>query len=227
MIRRDYIIRMIEDFMALLSRLQSLKKGQHWGQAEVTLDEGLQKLVGSGLDALLGLSDTELLARLIAGEPTMVVREKTLLLASLLKEAGDVAAGEGKEEKSQAAYLKGLHLLLQALATGATEEWPEFVPRVEVFVSALGDTLPSATRAMLMQHYERAGDFGKAEDMLFSLVESGRPDPALAEFGKQFYRRIGALPDAVLSEGNLPRAELEWGLAQWQEQSAARREDKD
>ena len=91
MIRRDYILRMIQDFMAILTRLNSLKQGQLWGDANALLDEEFKRLVASGCKGVVSLSETELLARLITGEPTMVVREKTLILTRLLKEAGDLA----------------------------------------------------------------------------------------------------------------------------------------
>src|SRR5438552_12694541 len=96
MIRRDYFLRMIEEFMQVLARLSSLKQGQHWQQATETLDEAFQRLIGSGAAAVAGLSETELLARLIQGEPTQIVHQKTLLLTSLLKEAGDLAAAQNR-----------------------------------------------------------------------------------------------------------------------------------
>ena len=215
MIRRDYILRMLEEFFQCLARLQSLKRGQLWNEAAGALDEEFQRLVHAGPETVAGLSETELLARLIQGEPTQVVRDKALVLTALLKEAGEVEAGRNRLEPSRACYLKGLQLLLGTLARGEVDEFPDFVPRVEYFVTALAAApLPLETQARLMQHYERAGDFGKAEDMLFSMLESGEKDPALTEFGIAFYERLRGRSDASLEVGNLPRAELEAGLAE-------------
>ena len=215
MIRRDYILRMLEEFFQFLARLQSLKRGQLWNEAAGALDEEFQRLVHAGPETVAGLSETELLARLIQGEPTQVVRDKALVLTALLKEAGEVEAGRNRLEPSRACYLKGLQLLLGTLATGEVDEFPDFVPRVEYFVTALAAApLPLETQARLMQHYERAGDFGKAEDMLFSMLESGEKDLALTEFGIAFYERLRGRSDASLEVGNLPRAELEAGLAE-------------
>src|SRR5215470_18049413 len=112
MIRRDYILRMIQDFCEVLSRIKALKKGQLWSEAGGTVDTEFQRLIGSGAEAVAQLSETELLARLIQGEPTQVVREKTLMLSTLLKEAGDVATGQDRREEGRSYYLKGLNLLL-------------------------------------------------------------------------------------------------------------------
>jgi hypothetical protein len=70
------------------------------------------------------------------------------------------------------------------------------VPRVEVLVAGLrGSPLTLRTQTLLMHHYERVGDFGKAEDSFFAMLE-GEPG------------------DAALAAGKLPRAELEAGVAE-------------
>jgi hypothetical protein len=206
---------MLEEFFEFLSRLRSLKQGQLWNEAAGTLDQEFQRLIHTGAEAVASLSETELLARLIQGEPTQVVRDKTWLLTTLLKEAGDVAAARERPEESRACYSKGLHLLLDTLATGEVTDFPEFVPRVEVFVTSLGEApLPLATQARLMQHYERTGEFGKAEDLLFAMLDSDAEPGPLVDFGIAFYERLQRQGDASLTTGNLPRAELETGLAE-------------
>ncbi len=215
MIRRDYILRMLEEFFEVLSRLNKFKRGQLWKEARGTLDEQFQKLIGADASASLKLSETELMARLIRGEPTQAVREKTRMLTALLKESGDIAAAEGRAEESRAAYLTGLHLLLETLAQGEESDTPDFVPRVDAFLAAWGDApLPLSSQALLMQHYERTGQFAKAEDALFAMVENQPRPPGLREFGAAFYERLQRQSDSSLAAGNLPRPELQAGLKQ-------------
>ena len=45
MIRRDYILRMIEEFVRVLARITSLKKERRWEEAQATVDEELKRLV--------------------------------------------------------------------------------------------------------------------------------------------------------------------------------------
>lgn len=199
----------------MLSRLSALKKGQLWREAGATVDEEFQRLIGAGPEAISRFSEAELLAKLIQGEPTQVVHQKALMLTTLLKEAGDVATAEERAEESRAYYLKALYLLLDVLARGEVAEFPEFVPRVEALVGALSDEpLPPQIQVVLMQHYERAGEFGKAEDALFGLFEAERENPNLLDFGIAFYERLKSQSDASLSAGNLPRAELEASLGE-------------
>jgi Family of unknown function (DUF6483) len=198
-----------------LSRIRSLKKGREWDRANQLLDKEFQHLLALDPSALTRLSDTEILARLIRSESTLAVREKTLMVANLLKEAGDIAAAGGLEEESRTYLLKGLHLLLGVLAHEDVSDVPELVPGVDAYLSALGGAgLPFATKGLLMQHYERVAEFGKAEDMLFSMLEEVPDQPELREFGIAFYRRLQTHSDDALLLGNLPRTELDSGLAE-------------
>ncbi|HYG33321.1 MAG TPA: DUF6483 family protein [Clostridia bacterium] len=222
MIRRDYILRMLAEFFEALSRLRALKKGQLWREAHISVEHEFQRLLGCDAATAAKLTETELLARLIQGEPTQAVREKTLILTTLLKEAGDIAVAEGREGEGQNSYLKGLHLLLDVMAREGLADYPDFVPRVEVFVAALADSvLPLATQAMLMQHYEQTGQFAKGEDVLFSMLETEPDNPNLVNFGIAFYERLRGQSDTNLVAGNLPRPELEAGLAELQRKPLA------
>jgi hypothetical protein len=214
-IRRDYILRMIEEFIQALARVNALKQDQRWQEAAGVVDEEFQRLIGMGAQAVARLTETELLARIIRGEPTQAVRDKTLMLTALLKEAGDVAALEERAERSRSCYLKGLHLLLETLAHEEVSAFPEFVPRVEMFAAVLRDSpLPLETQALLMQHYERSGEFAKAEDALFAMLEAEPGNAGLVEFGASFYKRLQGQSDAALEVGNLPRPELAAGLVE-------------
>src|SRR5947208_16461009 len=136
MIRRDYILRMIEEFAQVLARIRSLKGSQRWGEASAALDSEFKRLIGDGGQAVARLSETELLSRLVQDGPTHVVRDKTLMLTTLLKEAGDVAAAEERLEESRECHLKALHLLLDTLGRSEVFEFPEFVPKVEMLREA-------------------------------------------------------------------------------------------
>jgi hypothetical protein len=214
MIRRDYILRMIEEFFQALSRIKSLKGAQQWREANAGIDEEFQRLMGMDAQAVAQLSETELLAHIVRGEPTLAVREKTLILATLLKEAGDVLTEQGREDEGRTSYLKGLHLLLDTLGRGEVFESPQFVPKVQEFVMALGESvLPLETQARLMQHYELTGEFARAEDALFAMLDAEPENAPLLELGISFYRRLESQGDARLADGNLPRTEVEAGLA--------------
>ncbi len=224
MLRRDYILRMIEEFMQVLSRINSLKKAENWQNASVAVDDAFQKLIGADACKVARLSETELLAKIVHGAPTQAVRDKTLMVTTLLAEAGEIAAAGSRIEDGNVCYLKALNLLLDVLGSEDVFECPEFVPKVELFVSRLRDCeLPPRTQVRLMQYYERSGEFGKAEDALFAMLQADQTNSGLIEFGLSFYRRLAAKSDSGLAEGNLPRSEMEAGLAELESRQASPR----
>jgi hypothetical protein len=217
MIRRDYILRMIEEFMQALSRLRSLKQGQRWNEAADELDSEFQKLIGEGAESIARRSETELLARLMQDGPTHALRDKTFILATLLAEAGDVADSKDQSATSRECHLKALHLLLDVLGRDDVFECPGFVPKVELLRERLcNEPLPLRTLAMLMQHYERTGEFAKAEDELFAMLDAEPDNDTLKGFGITFYQRLLAQSDASLNAADLRRSEVQEGLKELQ-----------
>jgi len=219
MLRRDYILRMVEQFVQMLARMAALKNGERWDEVSGTLDEEFEKLLGEDAATVARLSEEDLRVRLMREGPTQLVREKTLMLATLLKEAGDAAAAQGRADEARDFFLKALHLLLGELGTDDVSECPAFVPKIEALVAVLrgGDTpLPLRTCAMLMQHYERAGEFARAEDALFAMLGAEPDNSRVMDFGIGFYHRLLAQTDDALSVAGLPRAEVEDGLKELQ-----------
>jgi hypothetical protein len=215
MIRRDYILRMIEELRRVLAGIVALKQGRRWQEVEGTLDEQFKRFVGAGAEEAVEFSDTELSARLMQGEATQFVHDKTLFLITLFKEAGDAAVAQDHPDEGRAFHLKGLHLLLGVLGGEEPSERPDFVPAVAVFTAALAEApLPAQTQAMLMHHHERTGAFAKAEDALFALLDAAPDTGEVVQFGIAFYERLRGQSDAALAAGNLPRSELEAGVAE-------------
>ena len=219
MIRRDYLLRQIEQFVAMMAKLAGLAKAEQWQEASAVTAGEFQRLTGMDAWEVVRLSETELLARLIQGEPTHVVESKAFMLATLLKTNGDLIAGQGRLEESRQYYLKGLHLLLDTFGRSEITERPDFVPAVEAFLAGLRDApLPVKTNARLIRHYEQTREFAKAEDALFATLDVAPPSPELLELGASFYQRLLDLSDDALMAGNLPRAEAEAGLAEFRAQ---------
>ena len=215
MIRRDYILRQLEQFAAMLAKIAGLARNEQWQDASTMAAGQLQRLTGVEMVELLHLPESALLARLIEGEAALAVESKIFMVIALLKTEGDMLAAQGKTEESCEYYHKGLHLLLGTFGQTSAAERPDFVPTVKTFRFALRDvSLPATTNAMLMQHYERNGEFALAEDALFEILDAEPPRPELLEFGRLFYQRLLNRSDDALNIGNLPRVEVQAGLAE-------------
>ena len=138
-----------------------------------------------------------------------------MVLAAVLKQLALVSAAQQRLDLSRDCFLKSLHLVLGLNLCRDGTELAEYLPTVEELVEALKPyDLPPRTHAALMIFHEQRGKFSKAEDALFALLESVPGHADAIGLGVAFYERLLALSDAALDAGDLPRAEVEAGLAE-------------
>jgi hypothetical protein len=212
MIRRDYILRMVEQLAQMLARIREQMVAKNYAQAGQGLDEAFLSLTGLGAEAVGRLSDTELLARLTIEGPTQVVRVKAAILVALLQEAGELHVAAGRETEGRECWLKALNLLLTLRMEGEDFEPPE---KIDFLRDELrGGEIPLGTLAALWRHYENIGAYGRAEDALSDLREAEPENAALLAEARAFYERLLVQTDRTLEDGNLPRAEVEEALAE-------------
>jgi tetratricopeptide (TPR) repeat protein len=215
MLRRDYLLRQIEEFVGALMRMAGLAKAEQWEAASGIANSQFKSLAGAEAGELLAMSETELIARLAEGDSGSRIQEKIFMVARLFKESGDILRGQGRIEESHAYYLKGLRLLLDAMADDPASRRPEFFPSIESFLIGFHDSaLNLETNALLMRHYEQVREYAKAEDALFGMLDTEPGNIELLDFGVGFYERLLRLDDEALELGNLPRAEVNSGLAE-------------
>ena len=215
MIRRDYLLRMIEQCIQALARSLKLTEERRFDLAGQKVEQAVLDLTGKDLNQLRDLSEPELTALLLQGEGTQMLGQKAMLLVALLHRTGEICRAEGKTSEGVAWELKALHVSLEALLREGPFEFPGFVPTLDVLLSGIPeDALPLSTHGALMQYYERSGQFAKAEDALFAMLDLHPANPGLLPFGVQFYERLLRQSDESLLLGDLPRPEVQAGLAE-------------
>lgn len=106
--RRDYIVRMIEQFAETLGRILGARKRGDLDEAERLLRESADGIFGSTrsmLDALDPASASALL-----GSP-----EKTRIYAALTAEEAEILAARGNAPKARTAHRRALELYLESV----------------------------------------------------------------------------------------------------------------
>jgi tetratricopeptide (TPR) repeat protein len=214
MIREDYIIDWIKRYVRMLAQIVGLVKTEQYQAALGAIEGALQTLLDLGPDAVLSLSEGQILARLTIGGPTQIVREKCVVLAALLDQLGIVGAAQNRREESVECHLKALHIMLGLRLGEETLPLPDYAPRIEDLAARLKERhLPGRTSAALMLYYESQGSFAPAEDALYAMLDADPANATAVEIGVAFYERLLARSDAELIAGQLPRGEVEEGLA--------------
>lgn len=217
MIKRDYILNMIEQLILRLQLLTGMIDLKDFDGAFQLIDETMEEFFGWRSDFVNAIGEETLLAMLRDGNGRLDV-DSTTLLAVLLKAEGDVHAARGHDQQGYHRYLRALHLFLTAHeedhASTVPAEWDHTLPVVEALSNF---QLPVATQQRLYHYLCDKGRWADAETWLWEIADSeGAPD-AWHEEGDRFYDHLLAQSDPALSVGGLTRAEVHDGMAEWRE----------
>ena len=219
MLTEDYIMRMINQAVAALVYIAGLKKAGQYQQAQQTIDQALEQLIGLRADLIHQLDDEAILRALTRQEHLDI--ERLVLGADLFKEEGDILAALGQAANSQASYLRALNFYLEA---GLVEDAPptpafglQLRTRIEALAGQLGlPGLQDDTLWALFCYAELTGEYARAEAALSSLAARPGVYADLRPELLAFYQRLLALPAAELARHGLERAQIEKKLQQAQ-----------
>ena len=215
MVNKDYILRMAEKFGRALAIILHLREYNKYEEALITVDDWLLQTAGLTSSFINSVSD-EMLIQAISPLGILNV-EKCLWIAVLLKAEGEIYEDQGKTNDSYYRYLKSLHLYLLTISHEAFAPDDIIYTDIQELLNKLTEyELPLSTQEKLFSYYERIGQYDKAEDILFEVVEE---NSTFIEQGRAFYARLAAKNDVDLQRGNLSRGEVAEGLAQLEAQT--------
>jgi len=154
MIRRDYLMRLIEQFAEALSRILKLKESKNYEEALSLIGQTYKELLGFDLLVINSLG-TEDLISIIAMDGIPDVN-KCIIIATLLKEEGDVYEARNQEDKSCQRYLKSLDIFLRGLLSEGEILLDTSSYDLEKIVEKLGkENLPRDIKKRLSKYYEK------------------------------------------------------------------------
>lgn len=202
MFQKDYILRLIEQFIKILARVLKLREqGQH-EQAIQEISEAYRTLLGLSAEMVHSLSEEQLREFLHVGARWNP--ERCEVLAALLKEEGENLVPSGRIEDAAILFAKSLSLYL---------EIPHKAEPISDLIEKLKDfRFSNPMLRKLFRYYERMGCYDVAENILFELAECG--EPKILDQGREFYERLKRKTPTELKQGNLPLEEIEEGLQQ-------------
>lgn len=216
MINKDYLLRMAEKVGRALATIIGLRQYNKDEEALIYIDDLLLKTVGLTSRFLNALSE-EMLVKTISPLGTLNV-EACFWIASLLKAEGEIYESQDNAQASYHRYHKALYLFLTLILHEPVPNDAGAYGDVDTLISKLDDyELPITTKTLLFAYYEQSGNYARAEDTLFDLLETDneiRQTSSLRERGQAFYTRLRAKSDADLLNGNFSREEVEEGIIQ-------------
>lgn len=221
MLQRDYVLRLIEQFARALAKVVGLRKGGELEAARAELAELAQAFLGVEATLFLSLSEEQVLSLFtVDGVPDSA---RLMVARDLLMEQAAIEVQLGRMERGRVYLERALNLSLEVLTLDPRLRTPDYIGESTRLLESLGDGLAVPTLIRLIKYNEAMGAYADAEDVIFDLVEAGVE--GARDAGIQFCERLLALPDAQLQAGDLPRHEVEEGLAQllnWRNSSSSR-----
>src|SRR4030042_2483120 len=112
MLTEDYIMRMINQALAVLMIAVGLKRGGQLSEAVQTCDQAIESLLGLNARLAKQLDDSQLLDMLTFQEKLDV--DRLLVLAEIYREEAEVYTLQGQLESSQLPAQSSLRLYLEA-----------------------------------------------------------------------------------------------------------------
>jgi hypothetical protein len=212
MIKKDYIMRMVQQFTIAIAQILKLKGASQHSEALNVIDQTFHKLFGLSstlIDSLSAESVVELLKSNDSGDA-----QKYLLIAKLLKEKAEIHDSQETDCSSKTRYLKCLDLYLRGVTCGESVVVSDCFSSIDRIIGNFEQhELPNSTKYKLMDYYEKTGRYSEVENLLFDLVELEGYRDIVIEEGIFFYARLMAKTDQELAAGNLPKDEVMSGKA--------------
>jgi tetratricopeptide (TPR) repeat protein len=221
MFERDYIMRMLTSFTAVVGQLMGLKKEMKHEQVFVVVNETLEKYFRLNSKMIQSLSDRDLINLLKVNDE--LDNEKAITIAYLLKAEGESYEAIGSIDDSYKRYLMALTLYLSAVQNDAYVDAINFHFEIDDLLERLRIyELPYSYKLQLFDYFNKVERYDAAENILFELIESGiNPnDPIsvqISQKGLRFYNRLLQKEDFELIAGGLPRNEVADGLVQFKQ----------
>ena len=212
MLRRDWLMDQIEMFAAALARIIFNRNIRNYDQARIEIDNVLSGMLRLDPVQVRQLSDQELIALLRKDEKTQA--DKALILAEVLYEEAEITEDEsGFDDRVYALYCKIFCLYTEAFISDNRLLRSKYLAKTELLPGILAEQEPPLhVKYYLFRYYELTNNLARAEDTLYELLDADYPD--MPAQGRAFYLRLMDKSDTELANGNLPRNEVEDGLAQ-------------
>lgn len=210
MIKRDYVLALIEESTRALASLVSHTDISAWSTAQQATEDSARSYLGLTLGQLKNASALDLISAVHTGRDQDIARWHHLV--GLLHIQGTITAEEG-EEQAVNLYFKALDVATEV--SQDKDRLPYFLGVIESLrerVSAY--IVPAGIQRKLFYIYEHSDQYASAENILFDMLEESHNDDEIVELGLDFYDRLLIQSDFKLQVGGLPRAEIDESLAE-------------
>jgi hypothetical protein len=208
MLQRDYLLRMTEMLAAALSKILFNIEKKDYAKAENEIVSAAKTIIGLDLK-MINILNIEDIMKLM--KTSDLYAGRCIVSAELMNEYGFVIKMNGNETESINIYQKSLRLYLEALLAKEIPEPGKYFSKVNELILKLKEVeISDELNKLLIDYYELSGQYSKAEDIIFQLLENQNTE--IKNKAVSFYKKLHLKSDEDLIAGNLSREEINESL---------------
>jgi len=209
MLRKDYIMRMVEQIQRAIAEVLLRRKARDQQAAEQLLQQASSEYLGLDFELIKSQPPAQLKA-LFTLEGELDVG-KCIVVGELFDQAAALLQDSGEGPQAESMLVRSLDFFLEGYRVLPDKERSLYAHRIMKILEQLPDREHSVPMLLkIVGAYEAAGKFDSAEDLLFELVEAGAT--GALERGLELYHQLLGKKDAELEQGGLPREEVQQSL---------------
>lgn len=205
MIKDDYSAKMSDQFNSLIKEIRNINNLRT--EKLTLIDSSLKKFIGLSSIMINSMSESDVLN--LMKRSGSLDANYCIIAAAFLYEEALISDKKKEYNISYIKYSKAFHLILNIKSSHLECEIAGYEDIMKNVSSALEDFhLPINIHKDLITYYELSGEYSKAEDKLYDLLE--KPDTNFFAKKKlaEFYNNLLLKDDLTLANGNLPRSEI-------------------
>lgn len=226
MLQRDYLMKMVEMLTAVMAKVIFNKEQKKYDEALTEIENAGKNIIGLdiGMVKILKIDDFTGLMK-----TSDVFAGRCLISAELLLEYAKILEEKGTDtDLKNDFYNKSFRLYTEALLTKEILEPTEYIEKAESILPILSNSGYFniqydyySNNLTLFEFYNLSGNYSKAEDILFNILESGSELSSeddeenkrkLRKRAVAFYNDLLSMDEEKLASGNFSKDEAEDGL---------------
>ena len=211
MLTEDYVMRMINQMVAVLAKLIGLKDAGQYQSAQQVIDQSLEQLLGLKPELLKHMDDSSIL-NLLTSQGELGI-ERLYLLAELYRHEGDILKAQNRTQEAVSDYQRALHFYLQVAVKQEHQELSQLKQMiVDLTVELEEDEIPIEILYQLFDFFERNGEFALVEDVIARLLQSSEAGHQIIPDIITYYEQLLESSEADWGSINLSRSQVEQNL---------------
>jgi hypothetical protein len=167
MIREDYIMRMIEQLVKVLSKILFNKETRDYQEAINNIENAFKNILGLDYNLLKVLSAQDIISLLKISKDDATLNIKCIVIAKLLKERAEIENLSGSKNFNYVYdYQRVLSLYLQGILNNKNKDIDlrDYYSDVKEITEKLGDKISEDLKFNLNKFYEHSDEYDKEED---------------------------------------------------------------